>query len=748
MTSADSRIKAALLAKSIFLDLSDMDLTEIPPEISSVAWLEVVDLSNNQLSDLSPLASLKNLRSIDVRNNRITHFDAQLLALNIPVRWKPDRTGDGIFLAGNPVVSPPIEVLQLGNDAIHAYFDSLRKEGSVSAGEARVILLGEPGAGKTSLVRALENEAHHSHTAVTHGIQVDTHAEFIGENNRLLNVSYWDFGGQYILQTIYQLLLTPDTLYLLVVDPGSLADEKKVVYWLDTIRAFARDAPVIIVINKIDIDHRGGIDELYLKYRYANLVSINKVSCLTKKGIDELRNVIYATLDRHILIRQLPVTWVNVKQHLKSLDAEYIEYSSFREICAEYGILDFGEQDLLSSLLHNSGTILHFRHLRLFPIVIINLHWLLNGVVHLLASHELRVLHGRLDSRAIKLIFSVLSSTYPPDIVSHIVDIMVEFGILFEMPDNTYLMPQFLPPDTPELNIDLKDSIGLMFRYDFLPPNLFPRVVVSMQRIGPADIIWRNGILITKDDSKVLVTQSKAQYIIEIHITGSERKELFVVVCEAVRKINQSYIELGLTELVSNDGNDLLTNKVFRIYRHQVEKGIWYKSADDVQNSLAQIQPANIPELNPVKIFISYADEDQVFKNQLLSHLSPLTGLNEIVVWDKAQLTGGQRWESETLVRFRESDLVLCLISSDFFKYEFSRSVEMSEALTSHQRKQKVVIPVLVRKCYWEKSVFAQVKGIPEPPISSQVNADEGWYMVVTEVDRSVDEIRKLKYRE
>ncbi|MGB5507209.1 MAG: leucine-rich repeat domain-containing protein, partial [Sulfurovum sp.] len=49
-----------------YLDLSHLGLSEIPPEVGSLVWLERLSLSGNHISDLSALTSLTKIHKLSL----------------------------------------------------------------------------------------------------------------------------------------------------------------------------------------------------------------------------------------------------------------------------------------------------------------------------------------------------------------------------------------------------------------------------------------------------------------------------------------------------------------------------------------------------------------------------------------------------------------------------------------------------------------------------------------------------------
>lgn len=67
------RIQAALAEGTTELDLSDMDLTTLPPEIGQLTNLTWLDLSENQLPALPPeIGQLTNLTHLNLSGNPLT----------------------------------------------------------------------------------------------------------------------------------------------------------------------------------------------------------------------------------------------------------------------------------------------------------------------------------------------------------------------------------------------------------------------------------------------------------------------------------------------------------------------------------------------------------------------------------------------------------------------------------------------------------------------------------------------------
>lgn len=64
------------------LDISGMDLTEIPEDVFSLFDLESLNISNNKISSLDRIGSLYNLKNLNAKNNRIKNLPKEIRDLN------------------------------------------------------------------------------------------------------------------------------------------------------------------------------------------------------------------------------------------------------------------------------------------------------------------------------------------------------------------------------------------------------------------------------------------------------------------------------------------------------------------------------------------------------------------------------------------------------------------------------------------------------------------------------------------
>lgn len=103
------KIRQAKRSKERSLDLSNMDLREIPVDIQQLTLLESLNVSNNQLTSLKRVEELPNLREIIANNNQIAQLHSELQDMYCL---------ETLILVGNPVCNMHPEIARIeGNES-------------------------------------------------------------------------------------------------------------------------------------------------------------------------------------------------------------------------------------------------------------------------------------------------------------------------------------------------------------------------------------------------------------------------------------------------------------------------------------------------------------------------------------------------------------------------------------------------------------------------------------------------------
>ncbi len=146
----------------------------------------------------------------------------------------------------------------------------------------------------------------------------------------------------------------------------------------------------------------------------------------------------------------------------------------------------------------------------------------------------------------------------------------------------------------------------------------------------------------------------------------------------------------------------------------------------------------------PVKVFISYAHEDEELRQRLERHLALLRRQGAIDVWTDRRIMAGEHWADEIDRRIESAELVLLLVSADFMASDYCYGKEMTRALERHGEGGAVVVPVMLKPVDWEGAPFRHLATLPTDarPLTSWPTLDDGLTNVARGIRAAVARIR------
>jgi hypothetical protein len=135
--------------------------------------------------------------------------------------------------------------------------------------------------------------------------------------------------------------------------------------------------------------------------------------------------------------------------------------------------------------------------------------------------------------------------------------------------------------------------------------------------------------------------------------------------------------------------------------------------------------------ISPVRIYYVYAptERDKALLCEMESHLKALEYAGRMESWHRGKICAGSAYDHECLVQLEKAQLLLLLISPDFFASPQVYEIEMKQALVRQSRGEVYVIPILLRPVYYDDAPFAQLEMLPSngKPITSWTHRDEAF---------------------
>jgi GTPase SAR1 family protein len=537
------------------------NLSDLTP-LSGLSVLQRLYVFDTQVSDLTPLSGLIALQTLDVSNTQVSDLTPLLALIEQKLEVKMSSSewqGNGIYVGNSPLKQPPPAIVQQGNEAILNYFKEKQQQGTDHLYEAKLLIVGEGGAGKTSLVRRLykTNKDLPEEKDTTKGINIHAHT-FTCANRREFRLNVWDFGGQEIYHATHQFFLTQRSLYVLLDDTRSndkTVHDPSFKYWLDVVDFFSNHSPLLIFQNE-----KGGrskaIDLIGIKDKFENVKDCYSGNLKNKNAADKVRDAIefYASHLPHIG-EELPAKWINIRTEIEQAAEQQstISQQDYFKLYEKHLPFDREKALYLSQYLHDLGVFLHFQKDNLLKrVVILQNQWATEAVFKILDDETVKNQHGRFTEEDCQRLWQ--DSDYA-DMHPELLALMEKFELCYLLPDSTpkkWLAPQLLPPSKPtELNDWVKaGDLVLRYRYEFLPKGMINRLMVRKYYYVPRpELAWLTGVLFERNGTQVLVELSAQGNEIIFRARGVERKDLLGAIAFELEALNATF--KGLPEKVT-----------------------------------------------------------------------------------------------------------------------------------------------------------------------------------------------------
>lgn len=514
------------------LDLSNNPLEILPPEIGQLARLTVLKTSGTNLAALpAELGQLANLSELDLAGNPLTSLPQDLKELE-----KLDR----LFLHDNPALQLSPFILgpdpRKVPDSKHATAKSIldfyfgRQSGTTRPlNEVKLILLGPCAAGKSTIVRALRDLPYRESETSTPGVALyDWTLEGPGEEPVMVHV--WDFSGQPVTHDLHPFFFSPRNLYLLVLGGRDHHQSDDAEYWLRMVAARGTDShgqgpAVIVAMNQWNVPGgRPEVDRIALRERFPFIRGFVEMDCKVKKGIPALKTAIFRELERMPWVREpFPEDWDKVRRAFAS--RRHLTESGFRELCLEHGVMDAGQQDYLSEILHHLGIALH----DLNDAALMESGWLVTHLYPLL--HRAKNQAGILKQADVNM---ALLTERDDAARAFLMKVLESFGLAVTG-SGVWLLPHTQPDQQPGGLGDFRDdanAIRLRYTYQTVPEGLLARIIVRrfnfIEESREQKLQWRHGVILSRKGARALILLDSKQRQLTITVTGptKTRKQL------------------------------------------------------------------------------------------------------------------------------------------------------------------------------------------------------------------------------
>ena len=512
-----------------YTELTSLEGVELPQ------GLLLLDLEGTRVTRLpETIRGLKTLKILDLCKLKLETLPDWLPELGLP--FTRNWIGYGIRLNDTTVEGVDMSIFDQSQEDILRWFEERKKQSETPLNEIKVVFLGDGEVGKTHTISRLQKDGalipESSTGGSTPGIAISDKTYPIDGQD--IQVHFWDFGGQDILYSMHRMFMTARTIYVVMVDARKENCGAQATEWLDTIKSFAGDAPVLLAVNKTDQNTNAKLDRPSLTGKYQNLKQIIYMSALCDEPEEFNGKFTEAMVE---LIRQSdvpkmkwPKNWKRVKDELQNMDEPYIRSREYGKICARCEVESGGEG--LLNWCNDLGVCFCRQDDRLKDYVILRPDWITNAVYAVLFNKREKVKNGMIDlDEMFRLLNSDETRKTFPDIpyawgdMDYILNVVRKFSLSYQVDGNTEFFPMLCSADSsPKAKeyADARDALEFHIEFQHLPGNILHRLMVERYGELDTDNVWLTGARFSQKDTKLSAIARKDGNRLKLYVRSED----------------------------------------------------------------------------------------------------------------------------------------------------------------------------------------------------------------------------------
>lgn len=725
-----------------YLYLNDNQLVKLVFRASLLA-LEILHLKNNKLTTIDWSRGFRQLETLYLQENQIASIEPDFLDNLLNLK--------SLYLQGNPIQNIAKELFDKDENVLEDIRNTLisLSKGKVENNEVKMILVGNSTVGKTTLEKYLRTGVYEDKENTTHGIQVNKWEPENSDGEQIgLNVYNWDFGGQEYYHATHRLFLSNNAVYCLlwnkttnvqdIVKTTVYRDGKPVLqdlehyryeYWLDNIRHYAPDSPILLVQSRdevIEAVENDLFEQYGINPKKNYQVCVRSVAEGDQDKRDEFsifQRQLIQTLQATATKFELGKFWVRIRdeiRHRASLGEYRWSWEEYLSFCQQVDkIMKESEAKTLANYLKEVGLILYYPdYPGIAETVFIKPTWVTDRIYEIF-NQEVSDKGGEFDQgHVIKVLKEkgIGQSNMERELLSgELLNLMMAFKLIFSPKDkpNTFFAIQYLPNEyhnSKALERQKKGTPHLGFALyfpKFLPKSVFQRFIAEYGK-DAKDEFWKYGIFFTHEGNELEVfAECKfKERIIEVW-SQTPDNQVVGMLYDTLFKLSEDNKQIE----IAVNGTDFIS-----IEKLEEARELEYPKAKARNGNLVVVKDfdfcfgrGEMGRLGKEKskiskkpfIFISYAHKDEQYKDELITHLATLKNQGFIEAWHDREIEAGL-WDDQIKAAMEKADIFLLLITANFLNSKYISEIEITTAYQKYKAGTAKIFPVICSSCLWE----------------------------------------------
>jgi len=538
---------------------------------------------------------------------------------------------------------------------------------------------------------------------------------------------------------------------LLVLEPRSGLAQRDAEYWLKLVETQGGKSPIIVVLNWSHGRH-WQVDKVRLQRKFPFIVDFMPTDALHGEGIEELHRTILKTVDERMQDVWLPFPerWRAIKDVISGMHDNFLTNKQYTELCEKFGENDPVAQADLAGILHALGLALYFgKDPRLHDTRVLNPRWVTGGVYAVIRAPSVAAKDGQLAVRDMPLVLQeaeeqkvIKASDYPAETHRFILELMRAFQLCYASEEENdkqiirasneeekkpirYLVPELLPEFEPEMKEAWERApVHLRYRYDVLLPGLLPRFIVRTHALSDGAPHWRHGVVLRHAEAKALIRAESDRQELHVFVLDGDDETRGVLVAMVRRELETLHSDMKIqpVEELELTGESEQWIGVRALREVELPEKPTQKlpiqpdgtAEVDVPLELDKLMPAKARAIDrdpttapvPVRVFVSYAHDDERLLKRLDAILDVLEQQHGLASWIDKRLIAGDEWNEEILHRLEEMDIFLFIASQTSLVRPYIKEPELRRAKERHEVGEVEIVSVKLEPCACDDDPF------------------------------------------
>jgi internalin A len=328
-------------------------------------------------------------------------------------------------------------------------------------------------------------------------------------------------------------------------------------------------------------------------------------------------------------------------------------------------------------------------------------------------------------------------------------------------------VPELLSEFEPKMGDDWDAApVRLRYRYEVLPPGFLPRFIVRTHALSEGAPHWRHGVILRHAKASALIRAETDGPELHVFVLGGNDETRRVLVTMVRRELESLHNDLKMQpveELELTGGGQQWIS--VRSLREVEQPGLETQKLPvqpegtaevNVTRELDKLLPAEARAIDrapetapaPVRVFVSYAHEDERQLKRLDSILDVLEQQHGLASWIDRRLISGSEWDREIRRRLEEMDIFLFIASQASLVRPYIRDTELRRARERQERNEVEIVTVKLEPCACDDDSFlgkiqrlaARFKSIAQAKLKS-----EAWEQVRKDLLPVIERVRQRK---